>query len=327
MPLFKKFAVCVSRVFAVSVAGLSLAGLALGCAGEVVGERDADISSTHPLLLIEQMSDPTSDHAVRSHVSVSFLRLADERDLGSAIDMVSPRVALPPVGTCTTVTAQREQLAPAVLSRVELAFAGDVGLHTRGTVTPLSARFFPNVADLVAGVTYTLRDKNDLTGFLDGTVTISTSGSAELEALRTTVPVPSMPAAVTVQGIDFTANSDPLPRHLPLVLAWQPGTDLDSIYVDLDFVPLNHRGDQAGSLTKVRCAFVDHGIATIPYEVVEAKDEVAITLHRIRDVVVGANSAGHGMAHFDLSVTGRAQFANHAAQSGAFTSMPADAPP
>lgn len=285
----------------------------IGCAGDVSEEVDADTFSTHPLLVVEQSANMQGSESVRSHASLSFLRLADERDFSAAIDLVSPRADVPHVGSCDVVRGRQEPLATPMVSRVELAFAGDVNMKADGVATPLTLRFFPNVADLVAGVTYTLQDKNDLTKPFGGELVLQTTGSSELEPMQGLTQPPMMPSGITVQGGDLAAENMPIAHNEPLRLSWNPGSSIDSIYIDLEPMGAAAR-DKVIDGTKVigakmRCSFADTGTATIPAEVVPQTDQVTIVVHRVRDIVLKSDSLGMGMAHFDLSVSALVRFA------------------
>ncbi len=281
---------------------LAAAAIAVGCTGEVADGADADTSSTHPLLVVEQSAPVADSSAVRSHVSVWFLRLSDERDFASATSLVTPRLELPPVGSCVAVGVEDDHPVPAKISRVELAFAGDVRMKAGEISTPLTVRFFPNVADFVSGVTYTLQDQNDLGMPFDGWLTVNTTGSNELDPMEASTQAPAVPAGLKLHGVDLATAEVTVPRDQSLALAWIPGGLGDVIYVDVDPVP-------AVASERVRCAFADTGIGEIPTVAVPESPEMSLAIHRSRDVVLKSDRGDVGMAHFDLSVTARVRVA------------------
>lgn len=281
---------------------LATAAIAVGCTGEVVDGADADTSSTHPLLVVEQSAPAQDSSAVRSHASVWFLRLTDERDFSSATSLVTPRLELPAVGSCVAVGVEEEHFAPVQISRVELAYAGDVRMRAGDVSTPLTLRFFPNVADFVSGVTYTLQDQNDLGVPFDGWLTVNTTGSNELDPMEASTPSPTMPTGLKLNGVELATEQVTVRRDQSMALAWTPGGVGDLVYVDVDPVP-------AVPSERVRCAFLDNGMGEIPTVAIPESSEMSLAIHRSRDVALKSDRGDVGMAHFDLSVTARVQVA------------------
>jgi hypothetical protein len=282
---------------------LAAATIAIGCTGEVTDGSDADTSSTHALLVVEQSAPVEDKQAVRSHASLWFLRIADERDFTAAASLVSARLELPPVGSCVAVGAAEDHVMPARISRVDLAFAGDVQVRTRDNSTPLTVRFFPNVADLVSGVMYTLQDQSDLVGPFEGWLSVTATGSGEFEPLDASTRPPVLPEGLTLNGTALPLTEVELQRGQPLSLGWNAGTEGDVIYVDIDPVP-------AVPAERVRCAFADTGLAEIPQVAVPESSEMGIAIHRSRDVALRSDRGEVGMAHFDLAVTSRVRLAS-----------------
>jgi hypothetical protein len=166
----------------------------------------------------------------------------------------------------------------------------------------LTVRFFPNVADFVSGVTYTLQDQNDLGVPFVGWLTVHTTGSNELDPMEASTQPPTMPAGLKLNG-ETLATDVTVPRGQSIALAWIPGGVGDVIYVDVDPVP-------AVPSERVRCAFADTGLGEIPTVAVPESPEMSLAIHRSRDVALKSDRGDVGMAHFDLSVTARVRVAH-----------------
>ena len=276
---------------------LATASLALGCTGEVSDSADADTSSTHALLVVEQSAPAEDAASARSHASVWFLRIADERDLPVATELVSSRLELPTLGTCAVVGDQESDL-PAEMSPVELAFAGDVEMRAGSASTPLTLRFFPDVANLVSGVMYTLQDQDDLVVPSDGLLTVTANGSEEFDPMEASASLPLQPSGLAFDGQPVPGMQAEVLRGRPVSLSWRPGSQGDIVLVDVDPVP-------AVPSERVRCAFADTGSGEIPPMAVPETSEMALTIHRTRDVPLRSERGDEGMAHFDLAVTTR----------------------
>lgn len=276
---------------------LATAALALGCTGEVSDGADADTSSTHALLVVEQSVPADNAASARSHASVWFLRIADERDLPVATELVSSPLELPTLGTCAVVGDEATEL-PEEMSPVELAFAGDVVMRAGSDSTPLTLRFFPDVANLVSGVMYTLQDQDDLTVPRDGLVTVSANGTADFEPMEASASLPPLPSGLALDGQPVPGMQAEVFRGRPVSVSWRPASQGDIVLVDVDPVP-------AVPSERVRCAFADTGSGEIPPMAVPETSEMTLTIHRTRDVPLRSDRGDEGMAHFDLAVTTR----------------------
>jgi hypothetical protein len=274
---------------------LATAAIALGCTGEVSDGADADTSSTHALLVVEQAAPADDVASARSHASVWFLRIADERDLSAATQLVSDQLELPQLGSCVAVGVGEESDVPE-MSPVELAFAGDVAMRAGSEATPLTLRFFPDVANLVSGVMYTLRDQDDLTVPFNSLITVSATGTSDFEPVDASASPPPMPAGLAIDGHDLPLMDVEIQRGRPIRLTWTPGGDGDVIFVDVDPVP-------AVPSERVRCALADTGVGEIPTMAVPETSEMSLAVHRSRDVPLRSDRGDVGMAHFDLSVS------------------------
>ncbi|HPB96887.1 MAG TPA: hypothetical protein PKW66_13300 [Polyangiaceae bacterium] len=281
----------------------SAAVVFLGCAGEVADAADAETSSTKAWLVVEQSSSLSDVPTVRSHASLWFLRIAEEKDFDAATHLVSARLQLPPVGTCQPAGVADDQIASASISRVELAYAGDVHVRTQRASIPLTVRFFPNVADLVSGVMYTIHDLNDVQAPFDGWLSLTATGSGEFEPLEASTRPPPLPEKLSINGVTLPLVDTVVPREAPIWLGWAPDSDGDIIYIDIDPVP-------SASVDRIRCAFSDTGLAEIPRQAIPDTTEMMIAVHRSRDVALRSDRGEVGMAHFDLAVTSRVTFAS-----------------
>jgi len=283
------------------------AATAIGCGGVAIDEGESDVSSTQVLLVVEQTASAMERHTTRSHASLWFLRIADERDFSAAVGLVAARSDLPAVGSCAAVGVEADRAAPARMSRVDLAFAGDAQVRTRDASTPLTVRFFPNVADLVSGVMYTLHDQDDLRTPLAGWLSVVAAGSKEFEAVEASARLPLYPEVVSINGVDLRSVSDvedvQIARDASVPLAWAADNEGDVIHIDIDSVP-------AVPAHRVRCVFADSGAAEIPWEAIPDSPEIGIAVHRSRDVALRSEWGEVGMAYFDLAVTTRVRLAS-----------------
>lgn len=276
---------------------LATAAIALGCTGEVSDGADADTSSTHALLVVEQSTPIDEAETGRSHASVWFLRVADEQDLPSATKLVAEPRELPALGACAVVGNDEPEL-PAEMSPVELAFAGDVHMRMGAEATPLTLRFFPDVANLVSGVVYTLQDQDDLFVPRDALITVTASGDSELEPVEASASPPPLPTGLALEGQPLSSMQVEVPRGLPLSLSWTPGGEGDIIFVDVAPIP-------AVPSERVRCAFLDNGSGKIPTMAIPETAEMRLSIHRTRDVPLRSVERIEGLARFDLAVTTR----------------------
>jgi len=278
------------------------AAVSLGCTGEVVDGADADTSTTHALLVVEQSALPEEAAATRSHASVWFLRVADQQDLEAATELVTDRLELPSPGDCVAVSGN-EPAPPADMAPVDLAFAGDVRMRTGEEDTPLTLRFFPDVANLVSGVMYTLQDQDDLEIPFGPLVSIHASGTPVFEPLEASAPTPPLPRGVALDGQPIADGTVEVPRGRPVSLTWTPGLDEDVVFVDVEPVP-------AAPSERVRCAFMDRGAGEIPMVAIPESAKMNLTFHRFRNVPLRDEEGNVGNAHFDLTVSAQVLVGN-----------------
>ena len=282
---------------------LGFVGLS-ACSGNVGPDgADADTGMTHTLLVVEQNADlSNAEETSRSLASVWFLRVADERDLEEATHLVSDALELPAVGTCVAIGPRTLHEVPSSLDPVELAFAGDVNVHAGDRRLRLAVHAFPDVADLLSGVVYTVRDQDELGAPLGSQVRISASGSADFSPVDASAEAPEMPGGLAIEGYALPASAFEARRDRAFSLTWNPGSAKDVIYVDVHPVP-------SDANDRIRCALADSGAGRIPTMAIPEASEMLIAVHRVRDVPLRTDMGDVGMAHFDLSVSTRVRVA------------------
>lgn len=285
------------------VAPLVLAASASACTGTVVAsESDADTSSVHTLLVVEQSTPATVDELSRSQVSVWFLRAADEQTASDATRLVTDVLELPEEGTCVAMGPAPSREMPARLTPIELAFAGDVHVEAGASRADLAVRAFPDVAGLVSGVLYTARSQNGLDLSSDRLLRLRVSGAGELVGFDASVEAPLPPSGVAVDGVAASSAEASVRRAQPFHLSWTAVGADDVVYVDVMPMP--------GSTTdRVRCAAPDNGHLQIPAFAVPEADKMILSVHRVRDAALRTDSGEMGTAHFDLAVTARVSVA------------------
>lgn len=281
---------------------LALAVIALGCTGEVTDGADADTSSSHALLVLEQSAPLDNSAATRSGASIWFLRIADERDLETATQLVSERLELPPEGSCVALGSPNPVEVPGNMSPVELEFAGEVLMRAGNVTMPLTVRSFPDVANLVSGAMYTLRDQEDLVVPFEGMLTVSATGTPSFDPLVATATPPQMPSGLALDGQPLPSDTVEVRLGRPFALSWTPVRDGSLLYVDVEPVPANPS-------ERVRCALADTGAGEIPPMAIPETSEMTLSVHRSRDVPLRSERGDVGVAHFDLSVLTRVRVA------------------
>ncbi len=281
---------------------MAVAALAIGCTGQVSDETDADTSTMHALLVVEQTVPAENKATARSDASVWFLRIAEDQDLEAATQLVVERLELPPVGACITVGDAASAEVPADMSPVQLEFAGDVHLQAGADSMPLTLRFFPDVANLVSGAMYTLRGQDDLALPFAGALTVAADGTPEFDPFIASATPPPLPNEWTLDGQPLPSTTLEVNRSRPLTLRWSRGDEGDVVYFDIDPVP-------AVPSERIRCALADNGAGEIPTMAIPETSEMNLAIHRSREVALRSEGSEVGIAHFDLSVTARVRIA------------------
>lgn len=274
-----------------------------GCSADVVpAGADATAFSTHALLVVEQSLGAGQSEAARTHASVVFLRLTDDQSLESALHLVTDVPELPAVGQCASVGPRAAQDLDMGTAPVELAFAGDVAVETSASRVPLAVRAFPDVAGVVSGVVYTVREQQDFGFQNDSTLEVRASGAPDFAPVSASASAPSPLRSVSINGQPWTGEDLQISRSEGLNLQWNSGTSSDLLYVDITPIP--------GSIyDRVRCVLADTGSGTIPVLAVPETPAMEMSVHRVRDVSLRSGSDDVGVAHFDLSVSTRVTIA------------------
>ncbi|MBI4705748.1 MAG: hypothetical protein HY744_32040 [Deltaproteobacteria bacterium] len=288
-----------------------------GCTATVVEEGDGGESAAlaaQGSVAVERIEAVFGGASqVRARVSAHFMRVGGlaqdvaERVLGSPLE-------LPAGGTC----AWREppgaaQVPPpeAAAGSIELLDVGDMVLRAGASTTPLAARAFPDVGEIVSGVVYTSRD--DSAELPVGTTYLfETSGSALVEGFSMQLEAPDAPEGLGVAGRPVAGDVPSVGAGQPVALRWTAGRPAagDRIYVDVTGV---ERGAEARGLVPaqertLRCSFEDGGAAELParFAVWPAAQEIEIAVHRWRRLVLKPSAIDSAVVDFDFAVTVRA---------------------
>jgi hypothetical protein len=290
-----------ARLLATTVA---LAELALsGCSADVVAAgADANASSTHALLVVEQSAPLQSTEPARAHASMWFLRVSDEPSVEAVTRLVTDLAEVPAVGTCVAPASRRAERITTSLAPVELAFAGDVFIDTAGSSVQLAVRAFPDVANLVSGVMYTAPGQSDLGALESGELAVRASGTEGVPTFSAIADAPEAPQELRIDGLPIDSQELQARRDRPLSISWSAGEPGDGVYVDIDPVP--------GSLSdRVRCAMADTGQGQIATMAIPETSALRLSVHRVRVTALHGASGDIGTAHFDVAVSARVKVA------------------
>lgn len=281
-----------------AVAPLGLAA----CTNDIVAGADANTSSTHALLVVEQTVPVQTDDSTRSHASMWFLRVADDQSVDTATRLVADVVEVPALGTCVNLGVPASSPVPAGLSPIELAFAGDVAVESGAARVQLAMRAFPDVANLVSGVMYTAPGQSDLALPLGGAFGVSTSGADGIAALVAKADAPVPPRLVRLDGLGLDDTVLEARRGVPLAISWQQEASGDLIYVDIEPVP-------GTPSDRVRCAMPDTGAGSISASAIPETSTMNLSVHRVRVAPLRTASGDIGTAHFDVAISARVKVA------------------
>lgn len=292
-----------SRLIVPPLAWLALSAVGACSANVVSAGADANTLSTHALLVVEQTVSAEDARAARSHVSMWFLRVADEQDIDAVTRLVTDVADVPPNGSCVNLGSRgaTDKVDP-TLGSVELAFAGDVAVEMPMARVALAARAFPDVANLVSGVMYTAPGQTDLKLPLGGPLTVHVAGNEGLPPLIAQTDTPTPPEVILIEGTSIQSPEAEARRGRPLSIAWNAGPGGDLIYVDVDPIP-------GSPSDRVRCAMPDTGVGQISAMAIPETQTLALSMHRVRATVLRTATGEVGTAHFDVAVTGRVRVA------------------
>ncbi|MBW2457310.1 MAG: hypothetical protein JRI68_22570 [Deltaproteobacteria bacterium] len=302
------------RLFAV-LSSLVLA--ATGCSAAVVDDDGEDVEAAealaHGSVAVEQtISYGTATPGVRTYVSARFVRLSG-LDVQTAESVVGSAARLDPDAPlgCAWYEGQPSSAFPeAIDGSIELLDVGDIFLRAGSTATPLVARAFPDVGELVSGVVYTSRG-HDISLPAATTYSIETSGSDFVDGFSMQVEAPeglegvrlSQPA-VGIEAQPFDSAELTVVVGEGLTLVWEPGSPSagDRIYVDVGTV------DDEPAAGRLRCVFDDQGTGMLPAPAgkLQAGGEIEIAVHRHRLVTAKPSGIDEAVVDFDFAVTARA---------------------
>lgn len=292
-----------SRFFTRLLPLLAVSPLGLAaCTNDIVAGVDANTSSTHALLVVEQTVPVQADDATRSHASMWFLRVADEQSVDTATRLVADVVEVPALGTCANVGVPASEPVPASLSPIELAFAGEVAVESGAVRVPLAMRAFPDVANVVSGVMYTAPGQSDLALPLGGPFGVSASGADGISGLVAKAEAPVPPRSVKLDGLSLDDAELEARRGAALAISWQQEAPGDLIYVDIDPVP-------GSPSDRVRCAMPDSGAGSISSSAIPETSTMSLSVHRVRVAPLHTPSGDIGTAHFDVAISARVKVA------------------
>lgn len=273
---------------------------ALGCTAPVDAAGEGPAQTTQALVVMERAEREAK--SPQTNVSAKFLRVPVAADSDAVERLVGSELDLPPVGECTTVSADDALADAPIGGAVELFDVGDVTIHTSAGAIPLAARAFPDVGDRVSGVFYTSPDAaRDLPA--PARYLLESSGSAQVERFAVESEAPPAPVDVTVAGQPL-AEAIELLEGAPIEITWRAsaahgeGASEDVAYVEL----VSENG------VAVRCAFDDRGRGRLPVTVLADAglegSPLAATLgvHRVRQGTFRVPGVDLGEIRFDMSV-------------------------
>ncbi len=278
---------------------------AVACSANVVpAGADANTSSMHALLVVEQSTPVDSSDTARSHASMWFLRTSDEpsASVEAVTRLVTDQTELPTLGTCVAPASRRADRIDATLSPVELAFAGDVFVDSGNAQVQLAVRAFPDVANLVSGVMYTAPGPTDLGPLAGSALAVRTTGADGIPALSALADAPSIPREVHLEGMALDAPELEAHRGHPLTVTWAAGSPGDLMYVDIDPVP-------GSASERVRCALADTGSGQIAAMAIPETSAMSLSVHRVRIAPLRSGSGEVGTAQFDIAISGKVKIA------------------
>ncbi len=294
----------------------------IGCSAAVVDEDVEDVETTEAMAYGDVAVERTESYGpgtagLRTYVSARFVRLSG-LDVQTAESVVGSAARLDPnvpLG-CSWHEGTAPDAAPdAIEGSIELLDVGDILLRAGSTATPLVARAFPDVGDLVSGVVYTSRDHRTALPAAT-TYSIEASGSVFVDGFSIQVEAPEALERVRLSqptvGLEaqlFDAGDITVVMGEELTIGWEPGSPSsgDRIYVDVALVD-----DEPGA-GRLLCVFDDQGTGVVPAAVVSAPvgklaagGEIEIAVHRHRLVTAKPSGIDEAVVDFDFVVMARA---------------------
>lgn len=239
---------------------LGLVPVVAGCTANIGAAEatDADASAITGVVVVEETA--FAGDVPHAEVSARFVKVHGAIDDG-ALRLAGAELVMPPIGECTTLVD--EPLRTPSVVRIQLLNVGALNVESASGKATLQPRRVPDVTDLVSGVLYTAR-----TDGLRGTVRLRAAGAdPDVGPLLVEAQAPAELRGLRVGGVE-AKSAEPIALAPGSVeLEWDAATDL--VYVDV-LAP--------GTLT-TRCAFADHGHATVP---APASQNGTFAVHRLR---------------------------------------------
>jgi len=178
---------------------------------------------------------------------------------------------------------------------------------------PLAARAFPDVGEVVSGVVYTSRDG---TSELPVGVPylIETTGSSLVASFSLRVDAPMEPVDLRVGAERLDSDQLVLLRGEALDLEWSAASPSDA-HADQIIVDVTAAANDSAqpSPAALRCVFRDTGAARVSPEDLswpDQPDEVELTVHRLRRVLVPLPEVEETIVEFDFAVSARVPVAD-----------------
>lgn len=277
-----------------------LAALTLGCTGNVAasGEAaDAEASAITAVVVVERTSGNALNQAenTRGEAVARFVRMRSGAVDDDALRSVGATVDFPALGSCSRLSGGS---TTTVFHALDLLDVGAVSLETEASKTSLVARRLPDVADLVSGVVYTARTKDeDGAGFpARGHYVFRAAGAPDLDVAPFAVEstVIGEPTDVRVGGLEPRTGEKLLVSGTSLVdVTWTAGESEDVVYIDVV-------STSAGASSTTRCLFPDSGRATLAGSSFGDADGTVVT-HRLHREVFHARGIDAGELRFDFA--------------------------
>ena len=281
---------------------LPLAALTLGCTGNVAasGETaDAEASAITAVVVVERTTGNALNQAenTRGEAVARFVRMRSGAVDDAALRSVGAAVDFPALGTCMRLASVN---APTVFHALDLMDVGAVSLETDAAKTNLIARRLPDVADLVSGVVYTARARDDdrVAFPVRGHYVLRAAGSPELDVAPFAVEstVIGEPTDVRVGGLEPRAGEKLLVSAASRVdVTWTRPSITDAVSDDLVYID-----DVSAIDGTTRCLFADNGRATLSGSSFGDGDGT-VTTHRLHREVFHARGIDVGELRFDFA--------------------------
>jgi hypothetical protein len=312
-----------------------LASAAVACSAPIASPSSSDSflrdaaegASSAALIVFERTA--TGDESAHGSAVARFIRMRAGLVDDQTLRMVGATLDLPALGSCAATSVTDDALgadgAPVDSDgprAVELLDVGTVTVESAGARASLEARALPDIVDLVTGVLYSSRTAFDTDGLpARGAYVLRSSGSAARSDVERGVPAftvpataPGAPDELRVDGQDAKgADGLVLTAGARSEVAWSVGDANDPddvVYIDVVSATDARPSEAAATM---RCAFADHGSATLPASAFgPSGSEIArgtMVVHRLHsetfrvpgDPVSGRTGIEAGVVRFDFA--------------------------